>query len=140
MRPYLMFLSIFLLLLPFHGNADAQSLRLSLAARSHDHYIGVERIDVEADRFMGLIFLTQCQTKEATKYLRYALEHDPKSQETLEALALVSTWPKEESVRIYWATRTYDPMNLSEYMRALICDPDNALARREFDRILAGRK
>ena len=140
MRLAFKFLSILLLLLPLCRSTDAQSLRLSLAAHSHDHYIGVGRIDIEADRFMGLLYLSQCQTKEASKFFRYALEHDPSNQETLEAIALVATWPKQESIRIYVATRASDPMNLSEYMRALTCDPDNALAAREVQRILAARK
>ena len=141
MRTVTKFLHILILSLPFV--VQAQQLQLTppfVIPPSHEHYIVIERIASETDLFIGMLLLVECQVQLAEKRFKWSLEHNPQNEEARYALEILVTWPKKESMRLYNEAKGRKSTSLIQYYKALTCDPNNVLAAREVQRILAARK
>ena len=92
MRSITKFLHILLLSLPFVAKAQQLQLTPSLVIPpSHEHYIGVERINSEADLFIGMLYLTECQVYLAKERFKWALIHNPDNEDAREAQKVLLT-------------------------------------------------
>lgn len=131
-----LFLSIGLFFLPL---LTSFVVATEVALPLHQHPYLIDRHSAVSERFMGMLYLIQCNRRLAKFWLEAALTHDPASDETKAALAALDTWPKEESARIYKDAKRRGSRDLADYYKAITCDPGNTLAAREADRILSER-
>lgn len=103
----------------------------------HLHPYLIDRHAAESDRFMGTLYIAQCNKKLAKFWLEAARTHDPGNEGVRAALIALDTWPKKESMRIYNDAKRRKSTELTDYYRAMTCDPDNELAAGEIQHILS---
>lgn len=131
----LLFFLTTLLYLPFLTSfVEAQPLP------PHRHPYLIDRHAAESDLFMGTMYIAQCNRRLAKFWLEAARTHDPDNEGIKAALVALDTWPKEESMRIYRDAKRRKSTELTDYYQAMTCDPSNALAAGEAQRILSERE
>jgi hypothetical protein len=120
------------------SSSDSQSQVKPFQTFDHVHLYADRHLSSEADRFMGMYFLSQCQKGEARIWLLRALRHDPSNDAARGVMDILSSWTKAESMRRYNEAKVSGG-DMTDYLFALICDPDNVLAQHEVARILKER-
>lgn len=102
----------------------------------HEHPYEDPIANSESDRFIGTLFLVQCNKIQARRWLTASIEHNPHNKEAVATLLSIDAWTKLESARAFEDAIERMSTDLREYHYAISCDANNLSAIRVANKIL----